>query len=172
MLVKQLIDSKKKHLAKIPFEDLEKRYKIPWRNFPRFITKIQRRCNKKNSKGDQIDGTLEKYPLNILQFAIITGKNHILEMLINHTEDPAKVDDYLEYVANPTSGFDDLGESSISVSNALHLAARFNPEALYLMLDKANLDTEEAKKDFWQKASIKSGFSPLQYSTLNGVSTR
>ena len=171
-----MIDSKKTHLAKIPFKNLERSYKL-WRNFPKFVTKIQRRCNQNNSNCDQIDGTLEKYrsvgvTLNILQVAIITGKNHILEMLINHTKDPATIDDYVEYIASPDSSSEELKRSSISVSNALHFAARFNPEALYLMLDKANLDTEKAKKDFWEKASKKSGFSPLQNFCLNGVSTR
>ena len=180
-LVRQLIDSKNSHLANIPFKNLEKNL-MSWKKFPRFVTRIHLRYNQKSQRkvescGDQTDGCLEKFHsvdvnFNILQVAIITGKNHILEMLINHNEDPASIDDYVEYVSNPMTCSEHLVRSSISVTNALHLAAKFNSEALFIILKKANLDSEQAKRDFWEKASKKSGYSPLHNVGLNAVSTR
>ena len=94
-LVRQLIDTKNPHLATLPFESLENHHKIPWKEFPKFVTKIQLRYKQKNETSlektwfDSVDVTF-----NILQVAIITAKNHILEMLINHSANPATIEDY------------------------------------------------------------------------------
>ena len=173
-LVHQLIDSKNPHLATIPLESLENHHKIPWKEFPKFVTKIQLRYKQKNDESSLEETWFDSVEVtfNILQVAIITAKNHILEMLINHSANPATIEDYIVYVANPMTYSKGLVRSSISTANALHLAARFNPEALSMILNKEKLDSEEAKKNFWTKASEISGFTPLHNVCLNAVSTR
>ena len=111
-------------------------------------------------------------------------KNHILEILIR--ENSTRTEDFLEYIKKPsTCCKNNIDRSWISAANSLHLAAQFNPEALYLILDKvANLYTEGERKSFWEKtyerekfwddASERDGFSPLHNAVTNmdALSTR
>lgn len=172
-IVRQLIDSKNLHLATIPFMNLENNHKMPWRKFPKFVAKIQLRYKHENETSlekiwfDTVDLTF-----NILQVAIISGKNHILQMLINHDTNPATIDDYVAYITNPTTYSKGLVKSSFSTANAFHLAARFNSEALSIILNKEKLDSDKAKRDFWTQTSKISGFTPLHNVCLNAVSTR
>ena len=175
--MRQFIDSDNLHLASIPFKTLER--KMVWQKFPEFVTKIQLKYNHQ----DQCDGMLQKFKyvqvnFSILQVAIITGKNHILKMLMNHKKNPAKIEDFIKYVDSPGTSSNGIARTWISAANAMHLAARFNPEALYSILDKFlnNRDSwnQQKKKKFWEKASERDGFSPLHNAVTrpDAVSTR
>ena len=157
---------------------------MDWEKFPTFVTKIQLRYNIQDQDqhpyDDQCDGNgrLHKFKLvqvefNILQVAIIMGRNHILKMLMDHRQNPAKIDHFVEYVSDPCISSSGLARSWISAANAVHLAARFNPEALFIILDKF-LNSGEEKKNFWEKTSKSFGFSPLHNAVTrsNAVSTR
>ena len=144
--------------------------------------KLKSSEEKDESKNDH----LVEVAFNILQVAVIMRKNHILEILLK--ENSAGTDDFLDYIDKPSICCENIDRSWISAANTLHLAAKFNPEALYVILDKvANSDTEGERKSrksfwektseremFWKEASRKDGFSPLHNAVTNmdALSTR
>ena len=121
---------------------------------------------------------LVRVVFNVLQVAVLMSKNHILEMLMNERQySPiiAKTDDFVEYINEPIHCCKNVDRSWITAANTLHLAAKFNPEALYMILDKeSNLDSEVNRKAFWDKSSLKAGFTPLHNAVTNkdALSTR
>ena len=114
---------------------------------------------------------------NILQVAVLMGKNHVLEMLMNEKQNknPARTNDFVKYISKPSPCCNNVDRTWISAANTFHLAAKFNPEALYMILEKEpRLNSEEERKSFWEMVSEKDGFSPLHNSVTNmdALSTR
>lgn len=114
---------------------------------------------------------------NVLQVAVLMGKNHILEILMNKgriNNAIASTDDFVEYISKPGRCCKNVDRSWITAANALHLAAKFNPEALYMILDKESKLDSELDINFWKRSSMRDGFSPLHNAVTNkdALSTR
>ena len=104
---------------------------------------------------------------NVLHMAILMRKNHILDLVLQTSltgkdfYDPVEID-YPGFKKSPA-------RSWISAANALHLASKFNPKALYIILSKMDLQKKDNQEtqSFWDLSSKKFRFSPLHSAATN-----
>ena len=155
----------------------ENNFQSDWKNIPNFVTKVklrllpQRSYQPSKSSSDSPDGTeLFSTPtemtFNILHMVIILRKDKILRLLL----DKMGFDAYEVWLhrvkVNFTNIDRDLEKSWIYSANSLHLAAKFNPEALHLILSHL----KDTPMKFKEKFTGLHGVTPLHVAAMNSDS--
>ena len=174
-IIRQFLDSKTEYLAELQYKKLGSKFGNDWRKFPKFKVQVQLRYDSKSQNhskdNDCFDG-LETFGMavvtfNVLHMAILMRKNHILDLVLQTSLTGT---DLHRFVEIDYPGFDkNPARSWISAANALHLASKFNPKALYIILSKMDLQNKDnhTTQSFWDLSSKKFGFSPLHSAATN-----
>ena len=169
------------------YKRLGSKFEKDWKKFPKFKVQVQLRYDSKsincsNGSNEDCVDALETFGVveitfNVLHMAILMRKNHILDLLLQQKEKCPTEKDFNELVDIYYEGFyKNPAKSWISAANALHLASKFNPKALYIILSKLQLQKKNdlQRKSFWESSTIKFGFSPPHSAATNpdDLSTR
>ena len=153
-------------------------FKSDWKNIPNFVIKVKLRLlpqrnpfQLSRSNSDVPDGTsLFSTPtdmtFNILHMVIILRKKKILRLILNKM-DQNDYEVWLNRVKVDYTNIDqDLERSWIYSANSLHLAAKYNPEALHIILSHLK---DTPMKDKIQLHGVNS-LVPLHVAAMNSDS--
>ena len=156
----------------------ETNFKSDWQNIPDFVTKINLKLSPNrdstedsNVSKDDSDGiaTLSAptaVTFNILHMVIILRKNKILRLILEKMHEDTIVVLLNNVKINKTNNGKDLEKSWIFSANSLHLAAKYNPEALHMILSHL----KNAPMALEEKFSGLHGVTPLHVAAMNSDS--
>ena len=119
-----------------------------WRKVPKLITdvKVPRKCDNRLScaeplqdENGHMDGSgWTKMKFNILHLVVLLQKNNILKMFLEN-KDSVATEEWLEPV-EIDGNFKKREKTWILNANLLHIAAKFNPDGLFLILSTLKED--------------------------------
>ena len=151
----------------------EEKFESDWQKIPNFVTTIKLRlhprafCQSRND-ADSPDGKFllsapTEMTVNILHIAIILRKEKILRLILDKMN--INVFEVWFYEVKFSKISKDFQKSWMYSANSLHLAAKFNPTALHLILSSLN-DNESFK----EKLNELYGLTPLHVAAMNSDS--